>query len=88
MALKPDYVDRGMCVEDVQYMQVNKHPKELEYNIEVLDSANEFADSGEILWKGPPKKWTLDKEGAGLFFRVENGKWVARNKAGDVIERL
>ncbi len=88
MALKPDYVDRGMSVEDVQYIKVNKHPKELEYSIEVLDSAKQFSDSGEILWKGPPKKWTLNKEGAVLLFRVENGKWVARNKEGDVVEPL
>lgn len=88
MAIKPDYVDRGMCVEEVQYIQVNKHPKELEYNIVVLDSANEFAGGGEILWKGPPKKWILDRKGAMLFFRVEKGKWVARNKTGDVVEPL
>ena len=86
MALKPDYVDRGMCLEEVQYIQVNKHQNELEYDIAVLDSANEFTDTGEILWKGPPKKWILDKEGAGLLFRVESGKWVARNKAGEVVE--
>ena len=86
MAIKPQYVDKYMCIEKVQYIQVNKHEKEFEYNITVLDSAESFGRDGEIEWKGPPQKWILDKTGDFLIFRVENGTWVARNETGDIVE--
>lgn len=87
-ALKPEVVDRDLTIERVKFVEVFKETSKLEYQVINLDSADNFAEDGEIKWKGPPQKWILDKTNSTFLFKVENGKWVARDNNGNVIEPI
>lgn len=49
--------------------------------------ATSFGKDGSIEWKGHPGKWYLKKKDDQLILSVENGRWVARDKNGKVVER-
>lgn len=86
LALKPNYVDKNLMIERVEFIQIIS-VKGFEYKIKVLDLATSFGKDGSIKWKGHPGKWYLKKKGDELILAVENGRWVARDKYGKIIER-
>ncbi len=86
LALKPHYVDKNLMIEKVEFIQIVS-VKDSEYKIKALDLAKSFGKDGSIEWKGHPGKWYLKKKGDELILSVENGRWVARDKYGKVVER-
>ena len=86
LALKPHYVDKNLMIERVEFIQIIS-VKGFEYKIKVLDLATSFGKDGSIEWKGHPGRWYLKKKGVELILAVENGRWVARDKEGNIIER-
>ena len=85
LALKPHYVDKNLMIERVEFIQIIS-VKAFEYKIKTLDLATSFGKDGSIEWKGHPGKWYLKKKGDELILAVENGRWVARDKYGKIIE--
>lgn len=85
LALKPHYVDKNLMVERVEFIQIISL-KGFEYKIKVLDLATSFGKDGSIEWKGHPGKWYLKKKGDELILSVENGRWVARDRNGKIVE--
>ena len=85
LALKPHYVDKNLMIERVEFIQIIS-VKGFEYKIKVLDLATSFGKDGSIEWKGHPGKWYLKKKGDELILAVENGRWVARDKEGKIVE--
>ncbi|MCK4338528.1 MAG: hypothetical protein KAW87_00865, partial [Candidatus Cloacimonetes bacterium] len=85
LALKPHYVDKNLMIERVEFIQIIS-VKAFEYKIKVLDLATSFGKDGSIEWKGHPGKWYLKKKGDELILSVENGRWVARDRNGKIIE--
>ena len=86
LALKPNYVDKNLVIERVEYIQIIS-VRGFEYKIKVLDLATSFGKDGSIEWKDNPGKWYLKKKGDELILTVENGRWVARDKEGEIVER-
>jgi len=86
LALKPHYVDKNLMIERVEFIKIIS-VKDFEYKIKVLDLATSFGKDGSIEWKGRPGKWYLKKKGDELILSVENGRWVARDKEGKIVER-
>ncbi len=86
LAVKTNFVDNHFELEQVEYIKLDDHPAEYEYRVTVLDFANTFGTDGNIEWKGRMPHWQLREKGKVLIFTVENGKWVARNSAGEIVD--
>lgn len=86
LALKPHYVDKNLMIERVEFIQIIS-VKGFEYKIKVLDLATSFGKDGSIEWKGHPGEWYLKKKDDELILAVENGRWIARDKKGKIVER-
>ena len=86
LAIKTQYIDKKrIVIKSVEYIQIEAK-EDFKYKINVLDFANSFKEDGEIEWKGRPPNWTLRGKGDELKLIAKNGKWVARDKDGNIIE--
>ncbi|MCK5272437.1 MAG: hypothetical protein KAJ52_07660 [Sedimentisphaerales bacterium] len=85
LAIKPMAVDEKLVLKKVEYIQVTDDSNG-SYKITMLDFANSFTEDGRIEWKGRLPHWVLRNKGDQLTVAVENGKWVARNTDGEVVE--
>lgn len=85
LALLPEFVDRFLQLEQVEYIRVDSARDDLKYQVTKLDFANTFGPSGEIEWKGRLPQWQIPS-GATVRVGVERGKWVVRNEMGEIVE--
>lgn len=85
LAIKPMAVDEKLVLKKVEYIQVTDDSNG-SYKITLLDFANSFTEDGQIEWKGRLPHWVLRNKGDQLTVAVENGKWVARNLKGEIVE--
>lgn len=86
LALKPRYIDeKKIVIKMVEYIQIDTK-EDFKYKKTVLDFANSFKEDGTIEWEGRPSHWVLREKGDELKLIAKNGKWVAINKAGNIIE--
>jgi len=85
LAIKPIPVEKKLSLKKVEYFQVDDC-SDNSYKMTMLDFANSFSSDGKIEWKGRLPQWKLGKKGEMLMLKVENGKWVARNPSGEVVE--
>jgi len=85
LALKTSFVDKNLELQKVEYVYVDEVADNLTYKLRVLDFANSFTKDGHIEWKGRHPQWVV-RQGESLRVSVENGRWVARNTQGDIIE--
>lgn len=85
-AIKPSFIDSGGIVfEEVEFIEVTKI-YDFKYDINILDWANSISGTGTIEWKGRLPQWTIKEKGGELKFNAENGKWIARDKNGNIVE--
>lgn len=85
IALRPTFIhEGGLEFLEVEWIEVTKS-YDFKFDVEVLDWANSLSDTDVIEWKGRLPQWTFF-EGEEFFFTVEDGKQVARNKDGEIIE--
>lgn len=86
LALKHRYVDeKKIAIKMVEYIQIDTK-ENFKYKITVLDFANSFKEDGAIEWKGRLPHWVLREKGDELKLIAKNGKWVAIDKSGTVVE--
>ncbi|MHC4214042.1 MAG: hypothetical protein ACYSWP_11780 [Planctomycetota bacterium] len=85
-AFKPEVVKKKLVIKKVEYIKIDEFLNGSEYNITLLDFANSFTKAGQIEWKGRLPQWKLRKKGESLNISVENGKWIARNPDGEIVE--
>jgi hypothetical protein len=86
LAIKPSSVDNKLVLKKVEYYQITECCKDVGYRVRMLDFANSFSENGQIEWKGRLPHWVLRNRGEALEVAVENGKWVARNLQGEMVE--
>jgi hypothetical protein len=84
-ALKPRYADTNLRFLKAEFVRI-KAVRAFAYDLDVLDTATELMPDGTIVWKGHHDRWTLRNEGDQLTFVVEDGEWVARDAAGQVVD--
>ncbi len=84
--IKPDFIDSGgLELLDVYHIEV-KSKEGLQYQINRLDWANSISKDGTIEWKGRLPQWVVEKQQDELQFTVVNGKYVVRDKNGNIVE--
>lgn len=86
LALLPDFVDKYLELKKVEYIRIDDVIDNSIYKVTLLDFANTFASTGQIIWKGRLPQWKISEHGESLTVSVENGKWVARNAKGEIVE--
>ena len=85
-AFKPEVINKKLVIKKVEYIRIEECLNDSEYKISVLDFADSFTKDGQIEWKGRRPQWVLREKGETLNIAVENGKWVARNSDGEIVE--
>lgn len=84
-AIKKSFVDSGgLEFLEVYFIEITEI-LDFEYNIKRLDWANSISANGKINWKGRIPHWSL---GSGQQLKVveKDGKWIATDKDGNLIE--
>lgn len=85
LALKPECVDKYLSLHKVEYIRVDETDAS-GFKVTILDFADTFDDDGGIQWKGRHPHWVMRERGQVLNLTVENGRWVARNEKGQIVE--
>ena len=85
LAIKTEFADTALTLERVEFMTV-RAVRDKQFEVDVHDTAIEQTPDGCIAWRGRLDQWVLAKKGDTLMFTAENGRWVARDLAGRVVE--
>jgi hypothetical protein len=85
LVLKPECVDQYLKLHKVEYIRVDE-TRDYGFKVTLLDFADTFGPDGEIQWKGRLPHWVMRQEGQVLNLRVEDGRWIARNEKGEIVE--
>jgi hypothetical protein len=84
IALKPIYADTHLRFLGAAFVRIDAE-RDFAYDITVLDTAREVGTDGAIYWTGRRDQWVV-RDGRSLTFTVQNGKWVALDAAGNIVE--
>jgi len=84
-AVKPRYADKHLRFLKAEFVRIAAE-RDFAYDITVLDTATELGSDGSILWSGRLDQWVLRNQGDELTVEVENGRWVARDARGNIVE--
>ncbi len=84
LALKPSFVETSLTSIYAEYVEVTE-VHDVSIGINGLDEARSFEADGTINWLGHPAQWTLSG-GEGVIVEAVEGRWVARNLDGKVVE--
>jgi len=85
LALKPECVNENLSLRKVEYICVDETGDQ-GFKVTILDFADTFDEGGRIQWKGRHPHWVMREKGQILHLAVENGRWVARNEKGEVVD--
>lgn len=85
LAIKPGYIDDGgLEFLQVEFIEVTKQ-YDFKYDINILDWANSISSNGTIEWKGRLPQWTINETNRELKIVEENGKWIAKDSNGNIV---
>ena len=89
LALKPHFVDGGLRFDRAEFVAVRTIEQGPDggrvFKVDVTDTAAALGASGEIVWKGHFDRWSIGPGGE-LIVTVEDGQYVAKDTAGNVVE--
>lgn len=85
VALVPEFVDRFLNLEGVEWIRVDLEASDFKYQVTNLDFANSFTADGRIDWKGRLAHWVIGP-GRQVRVSVEHGKYVVRDDQGNIVE--
>ena len=83
-ALLPEFVDRYLILEHVEYLRIHAIPAALNYTYTPVDFANAFGADGTIDWLGRVQRWTFPNDGS-VTQSEENGEMIFRDRQGNII---
>ncbi len=84
-AIRPSYIENGgLEFLESEWIEVTKS-YDFKFDINVLDWANSISENGEIQWKGRLPQWTIKEKGSELKMVAKDGKWVAHDKNGNIV---
>ena len=84
LALKPSFVATSLTPIYAEYVEVTE-VHDVSFGFNGLDEARSFRPDGTINWLGHPAQWTLSG-GEGVICKAVEGRWVARNLSGEIVE--
>ena len=82
-ALKPQFADAHLKFVKAEFARIDT-VRDFGYDINVLDTATALQPDGSIQWKGRLDNWILGP-GEQLIMHAENGEWVAKDLAGNIV---
>lgn len=82
-ALKPRFADAHLKFLKAEFARIDG-VRDFGYDINVLDTATALRQDGFIQWKGHVDNWTL-RPGEQVAMHAENGEWVAKDLAGNIV---
>lgn len=85
IALLPEFVDRFLHLEAVEWIRVDAEDLDLKYQVTNLDFANSFSSEERLDWKGRLAQWVVGP-GREVRVSVENGKYVVRDEKENIVE--
>jgi hypothetical protein len=85
VAIKPRYADSTLRFVRAEYARIDAI-RDLQLDITVLDTAVAEGIDGVIQWRGRVDQWVLRNQGNALTMSAENGRWVARDQNGNIVE--
>ena len=85
VALLPEFANKYLEFEQVEFIRVDSDQHDFQYQITVLDFANSVDDHGGIEWKGRRPRWQIEAIGQ-ITFVAENGRWIARDELGNILD--
>lgn len=85
VALVPEFVDRFVSLEAVEWIRIDKELHDFKFQVTNLDFANSFSSDGQIEWKGRRANWFIGP-GRQVCVSVEHGKYIVRDEQGNIIE--
>ena len=86
IAFMPETLREGLELASVQLLGINEVQHPDHYGLSTLDESVSISPDGLIKWKHFGKK--AADVGEEFVFSLEPGKWVMRNKKGEVVETL
>ena len=85
LALWPGSADTHLSFVKAEYTQVESK-QEFNYEARVLDTVDRVDSKGRLLWKGRGDRWVIKENYGQLMFTEDDGRWVARDEQGNVVE--
>jgi hypothetical protein len=84
LAITTNYADSYLKLNRAEFLQVTA-VNEFSFDVNNMDIATHFSQSGEILWEGRPGHWVIREPFGSLKFIAENGSWRAYDKTGNPV---
>ena len=84
LAIKPTFVDQHLQFVEAELFRVQE-VRDQGFEVLPLDLARHVEPDGAVAWRGRPKQLVLPPYGT-LVLTAENGRWVARDSDGRVVE--
>lgn len=84
LAIKPSFVDHHLSFVEAEFFQVQK-VNDHGFEVTPLDLAQSLNADGSLAWRGRPKQLVVPPFGT-LVLTAENGRWVARDLNGKIVE--
>lgn len=85
LAIKPRFADSKLKFVRAEFARIDA-VHDLKLDITVLDTAVAVGADGTIGWRGRVDHWVLRNQGDAVRMSVENGRWVARDQNGNIVE--
>jgi len=83
-ALKLRYANNNLQFLKAEYARI-EHVRDFAFDITWLDTATELEGDGTIRWKGRLDQWVIKEPCGQLTFTAQNGDWIARDRAGEIV---
>ena len=84
LLLDPTFVDRSLQLVSIEYIEIMENAG-VNYTTELLDTAVNWDESGNIEWSGKQLGWNY-KEVSKIRMKAENGEWVNQDEHGHRID--
>jgi RES domain len=84
VAIKAAFADQHLEFVKAEFFRVDA-VREMGFEVLPLDVAKEVDNDGALKWKGRPNQLTVTQDRP-LILTAENGRWVARDVSGCIVE--
>jgi RES domain len=84
VAIKPAFADQHLQFVEAELLRIQE-VRENGFEVLPLDVAKDVDASGVLAWRGRPKQLVVTRDRP-LVLTAENGRWVARDVDGNIVE--
>jgi hypothetical protein len=85
IAIKPRFADGSLVFVSAQFLEVAS-VRHKSIDVRVLDEAQALLPDGSLQWEDQTVRWKITRPAAVIRCTVEEGKWVARDELGNIVD--